>query len=141
MKNDSLWNDKVLEREEYHFLPLDNIGSPTFFKVKDWDNHEELTFFNEQGNSFTRSYLHTSEGLLAISSVRLRRELKPFAKKNFKGRLTIQRWCEGGDTRSTTFKVEKEQPVTIATKKPPAKKRIAKGTFKKVVGKNLEDLE
>jgi len=140
MKNDSLWHDKVLEREEYSFLPLDNIGSPTFFKVKNWDNYEELTFFNEQGNAFTRNYLHTSEGLLAISAVRLRRELKPFANKNFKGRLVIQRWCEGSDTRSTVFKVEKEKPITVATKLAPAKKRyIAKKKF--ITGKNLEDVE
>jgi len=137
MKNDSLWADKVLEREEYSFLPLDNIGSPTFFKVKDWDDYEELTFFNEQGNSFTRNYLHTSEGLLAISAVRLRRELKPFAIKKFKGQLTIQRWCEGSDTRSTVFKVEKSKPVTVATKLPPAKKRVKK----KIVGPSLEDVK
>jgi hypothetical protein len=137
MKNDSLWHGKELEREEYSFLPLDNIGSPTFFKVKNWNNYEELTFFNEDGTSFTRNYLHTSEGLLAISSIRLRRELKPFVDKNFKGQLTVQRWCQGSDTRSTVFKVEKSKPVTVATKLAPAKKR----TKKKIVGKNLEGLE
>jgi len=140
MKNDGLWNDKVLEREEYSFLPLDFEGTPTFFRVQDWDNYEELTFFNEQGNSFTRFYLHTSEGLLAISAVRLRRELKPFAKKNFKGQLTIQRWCEGTDTRSTVFKVEKSKAVTVTTKLVPAKKRVQASSKKKIVGKNIEEL-
>ncbi|MBA7681811.1 hypothetical protein ES703_90151 [subsurface metagenome] len=141
MKNDSLWHDKVLEREEYSFLPLDNIGTPTFFKVKNWENYEELTFFNEQGNAFTRNYLHTSEGLLALSSKRLLRQLKPFAMKHFKGQLTIQRWCEGSDTRSTVFKIEKSKPVTVATKLAPAKKRVVSKSKKKITGKNLEDLE
>ena len=83
MKEYELWDDKTLDREEYSFLPLDNIGTPTIFRVRNWNNYEELTFFNEQGNSFTRFYLHTTEGLLAISSIRLRRLLKPFAKEEF----------------------------------------------------------
>ena len=118
-----IWNDEELDREEYTFLPLDNIGTPTFFRVKDWKNYEELSFRNAQGNLFTRNYLHTTKGLLPISSVRLRRLLKPFADSNEKKELTIQRWCEGSDTRSTVFKVELNVGVVVKKKKPPASKR------------------
>jgi len=99
MENDNIWNDEELDREEYTFLPLDNVGTPTFFRVKDWLHYEELSFRNAQGNLFTRNYLYTTKGLLPISAVRLRRLLKPFADCKEKRELTIQRWCEGSDTR------------------------------------------
>ena len=123
MKNNSLWNDEELDREEYEFLPLDNVGTPAFFRVPDWNKYEELSFRNQQGNLFTRTYLHTSNGLLPLSSVRLKRQLKKFADNNEKGELTIQRWCEGSDTRSTVFKVELHKGVVVKKKKPPANKR------------------
>ena len=119
-----VWNDEELDRDEYEFLPLDNIGTPTFFCVTNWKKHEELSFRNQQGNLFTRRYLHTSKGLLPLSSVRLRRQLKIFADNNEKGELTIQRWCEGTDTRSTVFKVELHQGVVVKKKKPTVQKRI-----------------
>ncbi|GAG98746.1 unnamed protein product [marine sediment metagenome] len=121
--NIDLWNDEELDREEYEFLPLDNIGTPTFFCVPDWNKYEELSFRNNSGNLFTRTYLHTSKGLLPLSSVRLKRLLKPFATSNEKRELTIQRWCEGSDTRSTVFKVELNIGVVVKKKKPPASKR------------------
>lgn len=111
----SIWTDIELDNE-FEFLPLDNIGTPTFFTVKNWDDINEYTFTNEEGNKFTRNYLTTSEGLLAISSKRLRIQLKKFALKKEKRTLTIQRWCEGKDTRSTVFKVELQKVVT-STKK------------------------
>ncbi|GAG59342.1 unnamed protein product [marine sediment metagenome] len=123
MTNNNLWNDEELDREEYEFLPLDNIGTPTFFRVGNWNSYEELSFRNQQGNLFTRTYLHTTAGLLPLSSVRLRRELKKFADANEKGELTIQRWCEGSDTRSTVFKVELHKGVVVKKKKPPVQKR------------------
>ncbi|GAG63365.1 unnamed protein product [marine sediment metagenome] len=116
----SFWNNEELERDEFQFLPLDNIGTPTFFKVKDWENIKELTFLNKQGQEFSRFYLHTSEGLLPVSSKRLMRQLKPFADKKEKRELTIQRWCEGSDTRSTIFKVELHKVLT-STKLPKTK--------------------
>jgi len=127
MKNDSLWADEELDREEYEFLPLDNIGTPTFFCVPKWDKYEELSFRNNSGNLFTRTYLHTNKGLLPLSSVRLKRELKPFADSNEKGELTIQRWCEGSDTRSTIYKVELNKGVVTVKKKPvPSRKAKSK---------------
>lgn len=127
MINDKLWNDEELDREEYEFLPLDNIGTPSFFRVQDWGKYEELSFRNSSGNLFTRTYLHTTKGLLPLSSVRLRRELKPFADSNEKRELTIQRWCEGSDTRSTIYKVELIQTVTTVKKKPvPSRKAKTK---------------
>ncbi|GAI81343.1 unnamed protein product, partial [marine sediment metagenome] len=69
MTNNNLWNDEELDREEFEFLPLDNIGTPTFFRVADWNKYEELSFTNQQGNPFTRNYLHTNKGLLPLSSV------------------------------------------------------------------------
>jgi len=121
--NTDLWNDEELDREEYQFLPLDNIGTPTFFRVKDWQKYEELSFRNQSGNLFTRNYLHTSKGLLPLSAVRLRRELKKFADNNEKRELCIQRWCEGSDTRSTVFKVELHTGVVEVKKKVPVPKR------------------
>ena len=126
MTNDNIWNDEELEREEYSFLELDNLGTPSFFRVKDWNNIEELTFRNARGQPFTRLYLHTTKGLLPISSIRLRRELKPFADSDEKRELTIQRWCEGSDTRSTVFKVKLNEGVVVKEKKPPANKRPSK---------------
>ena len=123
MTNSNLWNDEELDREEYEFLPLDNIGTPTFFCVPDWNKYEELSFRNNSGSLFTRTYLHTSKGLLPLSSVRLRRELKNFADSSEKGELTIQRWCEGSDTRSTIYNVELNKGVVIVKKKPvPSRK-------------------
>lgn len=121
-----VWNDEELDRDEYEFLPLDNIGTPTFFRVKDWNKHEELSFRNQQGNLFSRRYLHTTKGLLPLSSVRLKRQLKKFADSNEKRELCIQRWCEGSDTRSTIFKVELHQGVTSIKDKPKPKKRVKK---------------
>ncbi|GAG97014.1 unnamed protein product, partial [marine sediment metagenome] len=89
MINNNLWNDEELDREEYEFLPLDNIGTPSFFRVNDWQEYEELSFRNQSGNLFTRTYLKTSNGLLPLSSVRLRRQLKVFADNNEKRELTI----------------------------------------------------
>ncbi|GAG61609.1 unnamed protein product, partial [marine sediment metagenome] len=111
MINDNLWNDEELDREEYEFLPLDNIGTPSFFRVNDWQKYEELSFRNQSGNLFTRTYLKTSNGLLPLSSIRLRRQLKVFADNNEKRELSIQRWCEGSDTRSTVYKVELHKGV------------------------------
>jgi len=127
MKNDSLWNDEELDREEYEFLSLDDVGTPNFFRVVDWANYEELSFRNKDGNLFARKYLHTNKGLLPLSSVRLKRELKPFADVNEKRELTIQRWCEGSDTRSTVYKVELNVGITVVKKKPvPARKAKTK---------------
>ena len=126
MTNHNLWNDEELEREEYEFLPLDNIGTPCFFRVKDWNKIEELEFYNAQGNPFKRNYLHTSKGLLPLSSVRLRRQLKPFADSGEKRELTIQRWCEGSDTRSTIFKVELHLGVVSTKSKPKPKPKADK---------------
>lgn len=123
MINNNLWNDEELDREEYEFLPLDNIGTPAFFRVEDWNKYEELSFRNQQGNLFTRTYLHTSNGLLPLSSIRLRRQLKKFADNNEKRELSIQRWCEGSDTRSTVFKVELNIGVVVVKKKVPAPRR------------------
>ncbi len=119
-----IWDNEELDREEYEFLPLDNIGSPTFFKVKDWYSIERLTFYNSRGQSFTRNYLNTSKGLLPLSSIRLKRALKPFAIKKEARELTIQRWCEGSDTRSTIYKVELHKGVVEVKKKSPPKKRV-----------------
>lgn len=117
MINNDLWTDEELDRDEYEFLPLDNVGTPTFFRVKDWNAYEELSFRNSEGNLFTRHYLKTTKGLLPLSSIRLRRQLKPFANVKEKRELTIQRWCEGSDTRSTIFKVELHEGVTVVKKK------------------------
>jgi len=116
--NNEFWNDEELDREEYEFVPLDNFGTPCFFRVKDWGHVEELTFRNAKGIPFTRNYLFTSKGLLPLSSIRLRRELKPYATINEKRELTIQRWCEGEDDRSTVYKVELNVGVAVAQKKP-----------------------
>jgi len=122
MTKTDFWDEEALDREEYEFLPLDNIGSPNFFSVKNWHNIKELTFFNARGSPFTRKYLQTSKGLLPLSSVRLRRELKPFADSSEHELLTIQRWCDGSDTRSTTYKVELVEPVIVVEKKAPVRK-------------------
>ena len=124
MTNNVLWNDEELEREEYEFLYLDDIGSPTFFRVKDWNRIEELSFRNSKGSLFTRNYLFTSKGLLPLSSIRLRRELKPFADSGENRELSIQRWCEGSDSRSTVYKVELVTGVTTKSKKKPVQKTI-----------------
>jgi len=121
MKQNDFWDNEALERDEYEFLPLDNIGTPTFFKVKDWYKIDELTFFNAQGNSFIRKYLHTDKGLLPLSSIRLQRALKPFADSFESGKLSIQRWCEGSDTRSTIYKVELVEIKTETSTKKPKK--------------------
>ncbi|GAG73415.1 unnamed protein product [marine sediment metagenome] len=123
MISNELWTDEELDREEYEFLPLDDIGTPCFFRVKDWNHIEELSFRNREGNLFTRNYLLTTKGFLPLSSVRLRRQLKSFATINEKRELTIQRWCEGEDTRSTVYKVELNLGVVVKKKKPPASKR------------------
>jgi len=122
----SIWDDEELNRDEYEFLPLDNIGTPSFFKVKDWNDIEELSFRNKQGNLFTRGYLKTTKGLLPLSSVRLRRELKPFADSKEKNELSVQRWCEGSDTRSTTYKVTLNIGVAVLKKRPPKTKTPTK---------------
>ena len=123
MKQNDLWTDEELDREEYEFLPLDNIGTPCFFRVKDWNHIEELSFRNAEGNLFTRKYLFTTKGLLPLSAIRLRRLLKPFADANENRELAIQRWCEGADTRSTVFKVELNIGVITQKKKAPKAKR------------------
>lgn len=126
MNEISIWDDEELDREEYEFLALDDIGTPTFFRVKNWEHVEELSFRNKEGNLFTRNYLFTTKGLLPLSAIRLRRQLKPFRDSKESRELVIQRWCEGSDSRSTVFKVELHEGVVTKTKKPPAQKRPKK---------------
>lgn len=121
--NGNIWNDEELDRDEYEFLQMDDIGTPTFFRVSDWNKIKELSFRNREGNMFTRNYLSTSKGLLPLSSVRLRRQLKPFADTSEERELSIQKWCEGSDTRSTIYKVELNIGVTSAKAKPKPKPR------------------
>ena len=123
MSMHDVWNDEELERDEYEFVPMDNIGTPTFFRVKDWCDIQDLSFRNSSGNLFSRDYLVTTKGLLPLSSIRLRRQLKPFADSGEKRELTIQRWCEGSDTRSTIYKVELHEGVTSVKSKPKPKVR------------------
>ncbi|GAG61620.1 unnamed protein product, partial [marine sediment metagenome] len=82
------------------------------------DKIETMTFKNDNGVDFTNDYILTDRGYLRISSMRLKKQLKPFYKK--KGQLAIQRWRDGKDNRSTIYKVEFE-PYRIESKKPKSK--------------------
>ncbi|GAG74287.1 unnamed protein product [marine sediment metagenome] len=121
MSMHDVWNNEELERDEYEFVPMDKIGTPTYFRVKDWYDIKDLSFRNSDGNLFSRDYLVTTKGLLPLSSIRLRRQLKPFADVGEKKELTIQKWCEGSDDRSTIYKVSLETGV-ISTKSKPKPK-------------------
>ena len=113
----NFWENPRIDEPVFSFLETDEEGTPVFFKVKDWLDVKEYTFKNEKGQEFTSMYLQTSEGLLRVDSKRLLKELQPFAIANEKRKLTIQRWCEGQDKRSTVYKVSLHSGTTSTKKK------------------------
>jgi len=90
--------------------------------VKDWSDVKLMTFVNANGQEFTSNFLNTNKGLLRVDSSRLQKQLKPFADKDEKRELTIQRWIEGKDNRSAVYKVVLHTGVTSTRRKPPTKK-------------------
>jgi len=114
----SYWKNKKFSEPEIEFVNVSLDGTPTLLKIPDWENIKSMTYTNEDGIEFTGEYIKTSRGWLRIDSIRLKRALKPFVGK--KGTLTIQKWCEGKDMRSTICKVKLE-PVQTSLKKPKPK--------------------
>lgn len=112
----NLWENEKLDQPEFDFLDLDFEGTPVIFKVNSWDV-EEYTFNNENGIPFTSKFIWTDKGLLRVDSIRLQKQLKPFAIANEKKELVIQRWREGKDNRSTVYQVELHKGVTSTKRK------------------------
>ncbi|GAG74218.1 unnamed protein product [marine sediment metagenome] len=115
----SYWENEEFDKPDVQIISKELLnfdGVPLYCTIKpsDWDKIETMTFLNDSGIEFTNEYILTDRGYLRISSMRLRKQLKPFYKK--KGRLVIQRWRDGKDNRSTIYKVQLE-PAEIKSKK------------------------
>ena len=105
----SFWENVDENAPDFTFLPLDNFGASVIFSVPDWEDIRDYTFTGNDGKEFTAKYLMTSEGLLRLDNKRLLSQIKKLHGR--KGKMKIQRWCEGGDSRSTVYLVEKFTPT------------------------------